>query len=193
MPTYDIFGNVIYSKEELKEIEVKKKAEAKAKAEEEKKKREEAEKLSKFKIECMGNLELITKKTKDNNSLNSDMVALQSATSKEEVEKIYFKYKDQIEAAKKEKLEEEKKAKAEKEKAAKDAANPKYKYPFIIHYAGRNVDTDHMFEHGQEYTQDQIRTRMLENQYYEFSGRVTFDYLQKDNVLLPIFAQHKKG
>ena len=193
MPTYDIFGNPIYSKEELKEIESKKKAEEKAKAEAEKKKKEEADKLAKYKIECTANLELITKKVKDRDAFNSDLVSLQSATSKEEVEKIYSKYKDQVETAKKEKLEEEKKAKAAKEKAAKDAANPKYKYPFIIHYAGRNIDTDHMFEHGQEYTADQIRTRMLENQYYEFSGKVTFDYLEKDNVLLPIFAQHKKG
>lgn len=194
MPTYDIFGNPIYSKEELKEIEVKKKAEEKAKAEAEQKKKAEAEQIAKYKNECVANLKLIEKSVKNTDALREDVLKITtSTTSKEEVEKIYSKYKDQVETAKKEKLEEEKKAKAAKEKAAKDAANPKYKYPFIIHYAGRNIDTDHMFEHGQEYTADQIRTRMLENQYYEFSGKVTFDYLEKDNVLLPIFAQHKKG
>jgi hypothetical protein len=34
---------------------------------------------------------------------------------------------------------------------------------------------------------------MLEHQYYDFAGTVTFEFLEKENVLLPIFQQHKKG
>ena len=193
MPTYDIFGNPFYTKEELKEIEAKKKAEAKAKAEAEQKQKEEEEKLAKLKNEYTANLDLVSKEVKDQEIFKKDVVAMQSAASGEELESIYSKYKEQIAAAQSKKQEAEKKAKEAKKKEADAKANPKYKYPFVIHYAGRNVDTDHMFEHGQEYTVEQIRTKMLENQFYEFSGKVSFEYLEKDNVLLPIFQQHKKG
>lgn len=69
----------------------------------------------------------------------------------------------------------------------------KYKYPFIIHLAGRNLETDHIFESDNEYTEEEIRTKMLEHQYYDFSGKVSFEYLEKENILLPIFQHHKKG
>lgn len=49
MPTYDIFGNAIYSKEELKEIKEKEAAKAKAKAEAEAKEKEEQKKFIEFK------------------------------------------------------------------------------------------------------------------------------------------------
>ena len=34
---------------------------------------------------------------------------------------------------------------------------------------------------------------MREHQYYDFTGDVSFDFIENENVLLPIFRQHKKG
>lgn len=79
------------------------------------------------------------------------------------------------------------------EKIKKDKSISKYKYPFIVHFGGRNIETDHIFAEGQSYTEEQIRKKMLEHRYYEFSGTVKFEYIKKENVLLPIFQQHKKG
>lgn len=86
-----------------------------------------------------------------------------------------------------------KKADKIKKDKEKEAKNPKYKYPFIIHLAGRNLETDHIFEENKEYDAESIKTKMLEHQYYDFSGQVSFDYIKNENVLLPIFQQHKKG
>lgn len=68
-----------------------------------------------------------------------------------------------------------------------------YTYPFRIYLEGRFLETDHIFEGGNPYTEKEITSKMLEHQYYEFSGKVTFDYIEKDNVLVPIFSQHRKG
>lgn len=193
MPTLDLFGNPIYSKEELKAIEAKKQAEEKAKKEAELKKKAEAEKLKATKTSYTADLESIVGNVENQDELNQDIKNIKSAKSIEEAENIHSKYNDLIEKEKKKRLEEEKKIKKAQAQAAEEKKNPKYKYPFVIHYAGRNIETDNMFKHGVEYTADQIRTKMLENQYYEFSGSVTFEYLKDDNVLLPIFAQYKKG
>ena len=74
-----------------------------------------------------------------------------------------------------------------------DKAVKKFTYPFTLHYAGRNIDVDHIFEQGNEYTSEEITQAMLHHQFYEFSGSVTYDYIQEDNVVVPIFQQHKKG
>ena len=79
------------------------------------------------------------------------------------------------------------------EKAKKEKAVVKYKYPFVIHFGGRNIEADHIFENEKDYTEEQIRKKMLEHRYYEFSGTVKFEYIKDENVLLPIFQQHKKG
>lgn len=71
--------------------------------------------------------------------------------------------------------------------------NTLYKYPFILHFAGKNIETDHIFHIDKEYKAEEIRAKMLDHQYYEFAGKVKFDYIQKENVLIPIFQQHKKG
>lgn len=69
----------------------------------------------------------------------------------------------------------------------------KHTYPFIIHYAAQNINTDHIFENGKEYTEDEITKAMFNHQFYEFSGSVKYDYRKEENVLVPIFQQHKKG
>lgn len=69
----------------------------------------------------------------------------------------------------------------------------KYRYPFILHYAAHNLDVSNIFEDGHEYTADEITKKMLEHQFYEFSGKVCYDFRAEDNVLIPIFQQPKKG
>lgn len=184
MPTYDLFGNPVFSKEE-------KESEKKKTEEEAKKKKAEADKIAKaqkafedFKESESNSLKSVIKHIKevDVNAVKTDIELIKHAATQEEVNIIKKKYLKQI-------VEADKIAKAEEE--AKK--NPKYIYPFILHYAGNNIDTSMMFENGKEYTTEEIRTKMLQNQYYEFSGKVTFEYLKSDNVLLPIFEQHKKG
>lgn len=81
----------------------------------------------------------------------------------------------------------------EKKEVVKTPKVSKYTYPFTLHFAGRNIETDHIFENGIEYSAEVVRTKMLEHQYYEFAGKVDFEFLKDENVLLPIFQQHKKG
>lgn len=71
--------------------------------------------------------------------------------------------------------------------------NKKYKYPFEIYLAAEKKDVSFMFENGKEYTGAEITKSMLEHGFYEFAGNVTYDFIEKDNVLVPIFQQHKKG
>lgn len=189
MPLENLFGEEILSKEELEEQ--KKQQEAAAK-----KAKSEAEKIAKEKKRFEGFreseanlLEDIIKYIEDvdKDAIKADITLIKQATTNEAINAIRSKYTDQIVIAGKKKTEAKK---AEEEEAKK---NPKYKYPFVLHYAGKNIDTDLMFENGQEYTAEEIRTKMLQHQYYEFSGKVSFEHLKDDNVLLPIFEQHKKG
>lgn len=112
-----------------------------------------------------------------------DSMSLDEIKSVEEQIKPAY---DVVQKEKREKAIQETKKNAEQKIA-------KYKYPFILHFAGHNIETDHIFENEKAYTSEEIRTKMLEHQYYEFSGEVDFKYLTKENVLLPIFQQHKKG
>lgn len=91
----------------------------------------------------------------------------------------------------KEVVSKENKSKEENDKFTSSKA--KYKYPFILHQAGRNLEIDHIFENDKEYTSEEIRSMLLRHQYYEYSGKVKFEYISDENVLLPIFQQHKKG
>lgn len=94
----------------------------------------------------------------------------------------------------KEKKKEEAVTKVEKnEKKAKNNAEKRYKYPFKLYLAARFLETDSIFEEEKEYSESQITKLMLEHGYYEFAGKVTFDFRENENVLIPIFYQHKKG
>lgn len=100
------------------------------------------------------------------------------------------------EAKKPEPKKEQKKAnepKREPKKAEEKQEAAKYRYPFILHYAAQNLNVSNIFEDGHEYTADEITKKMLEHQFYEFAGKVSYDYRADDNVLIPIFQQPKKG
>lgn len=88
---------------------------------------------------------------------------------------------------------EKKEVKKESKKSEGNQESVKYRYPFILHYAAQNLDVDHIFEEGREYTAEEITKRMLEHQFYEFAGKVNYDFRVDDNVLIPIFQQPKKG
>lgn len=97
---------------------------------------------------------------------------------------------------------EEPKEKAKKEKkntekkvnnVTKSEKGKKFKYPFEIYLAAEKRDVSHIFKEGSEYSEAEITKTMLEHGFYEFSGNVTYDLMEKDNVLVPIFQQHKKG
>lgn len=75
----------------------------------------------------------------------------------------------------------------------KEDKSKKYLYPFKIHFGGETRNVDHIFTEGTEYSEIEIKEAMLNHQFYEFSGEVSFDYRDKDNVLIPIFKHHKKG
>lgn len=78
--------------------------------------------------------------------------------------------------------------KKEKEKSEKS-----YTAPFLIYLAAEKRNLSHIFEDGKTYTETDITKAMLEHGYYDFAGNVTYDYKEKDNVLVPAFQQHKKG
>ena len=94
---------------------------------------------------------------------------------------------------KKEKPKKEASKKPEAKKEPQPVEVKKYKYPFTLYYAAQNIDVSHIFEEDKEYTADEITSAMLNHQFYEFSGNVTYDLIEADNVLVPTFQQHKKG
>ncbi|MDO4528481.1 MAG: hypothetical protein Q4C03_06850 [bacterium] len=65
--------------------------------------------------------------------------------------------------------------------------------PFRIYLAAQKMDVSHIFEENQTYTESQITKAMLQHGYYEFSGSVKYDFVESENILVPIFQQPKKG
>lgn len=90
------------------------------------------------------------------------------------------------------KKKESKTTKAEKKEKA-SASGKSYLYPFVMHISAQNIDVSHIFEEGKEYSEKEITKMMLEHGFYNFSGNVTYDFIESDNVLVPIFQYHKKG
>ncbi len=138
----------------------------------------------------------MTMTMKNSKSFYEDLLVEVKKASNERLNEIEELIKEDLIAAKSvETTRAAKKAKAQqaKTKAEQEKKVPKYKYPFTIHLAGKNLETDHIFNADKEYKEDEIKTKMLEHQYYDFAGSVSFTYIEKENVLLPVFQQHKKG
>lgn len=86
--------------------------------------------------------------------------------------------------------------KQKKEKKSSDEiqkVEEKFKYPFTIYLAAENRDVSHIFDEGVEYSESEITKAMLEHGFYEFAGNVSYDFMESDNVIVPVFQQHKKG
>ena len=70
----------------------------------------------------------------------------------------------------------------------------KHKYPFGVYSEGRLIDvSSYGFVDAQEYTEDEITKIMLQHRHYEFSGKMEYNFIKDDNVLVANAAQHRKG
>ena len=103
------------------------------------------------------------------------------------------------ESPKKEKPVKQAETKPKNESEPKTETEPKVKSgksftaPFRIYLAAQKMDVSHIFEDGQTYTDTEITKAMLQHGYYEFSGRVKYEFIESENILVPIFQQRKKG
>ncbi|MED9808908.1 hypothetical protein [Faecalibacillus intestinalis] len=69
-----------------------------------------------------------------------------------------------------------------------------YKYPFGVYSEGRLIDvSSYGFVDGQDYTEKEITDTMLKHRHYEFSGKMEYNFIKDDNVLVANAAQHRKG
>ena len=85
------------------------------------------------------------------------------------------------------------KAKPTKKEAKKDKEST-YTYPFSIYSEGRIVDiSSYGFIDGKEYKEDEITKIMLEHRHYEFAGKMEYNFIKVDNVLVVNGVQHRKG
>ena len=69
----------------------------------------------------------------------------------------------------------------------------KYKFPFGMFFNHSEQDVTHVFQDDKEYTADEISKEMLRHGFYDFSGSVSYDYIQDDNMLVVSFQKHAKG
>ena len=84
---------------------------------------------------------------------------------------------------------------ASKKVPKKKASTEKtYKYPFGVYSEGRLIDvSSYGFVEDREYTEDEITKIMLQHRHYEFSGKMEYNLIKDDNVLVANAAQHRKG
>ena len=68
-----------------------------------------------------------------------------------------------------------------------------YKFPFGMFFNHSEQDVTHVFQDDKEYTADEISKEMLRHGFYDFSGSVSYDYIQDDNMLVVSFQKHAKG
>lgn len=81
----------------------------------------------------------------------------------------------------------------DKKTETKKVKEKSFTAPFLIYLAAEKREFPHIFETGKSYTEKEITKAMLEHGYYDFAGNVTYDFKESDNVLVPVFQQHKKG
>lgn len=95
---------------------------------------------------------------------------------------------------KQEKPKKEAKPKATKtDKKEAKVKEKKYKFPFGMFFNHSEQDVTHVFQDDKEYTADEISKEMLRHGFYDFSGSVSYDYIQDDNMLVVSFQKHAKG
>ena len=98
------------------------------------------------------------------------------------------------EVEKQEKPKKEAKPKAAKtDKKEAKVKEKKYKFPFGMFFNHSEQDVTHVFQDEKEYSTDEISKEMLRHGFYDFSGSVSYDYIQDDNMLVVSFQKHAKG
>ncbi|RGI27009.1 hypothetical protein DXC21_01035 [Coprobacillus sp. OM08-19] len=76
----------------------------------------------------------------------------------------------------------------------KSSSEKTYKYPFGVYSEGRLIDvSSYGFVDGQDYTEKEITSIMLQHRHYEFAGTMEYSYIEDDNVLVVTGKQHRKG
>ena len=83
--------------------------------------------------------------------------------------------------------------KQEKPKKEAKVKENKYKFPFGMFFNHSEQDVTHVFQVEKEYSTDEISKEMLRHGFYDFSGSVSYDYIQDDNMLVVSFQKHAKG
>ncbi len=204
MPEKDLFGNIIYSKEELKEIQ-RKEAEEKARKEAEEKakaERLEAEKELKKKIKDKKKdiSDKLNKLKEDPETIDTPELMEQLETALTDVPNkttlvdldilwrpFEPKYNAMI-AIQKQK--EENKKNEEAEKKAK-----KYKYPFLMYFGHEYRDVSGVFEEGKEYTEKQLTKTLVDHGYkdFKYAQEVQWEYFEDENCLYPKFKLGNRG
>lgn len=119
----------------------------------------------------------------------ADLLNAKSVEEKKVTKESPKKAKPVKQAETKPKSESEPKTEAE----PKTKSGKSFTAPFRIYLAAQKMDVSHIFEDGQTYTDTEITKAMLQHGYYEFSGSVKYDFIESENILVPIFQQPKKG
>ena len=95
---------------------------------------------------------------------------------------------------KQEKPKKEAKPKAAKtDKKEAKVKEKKYKFPFGMFFNHSEQDVTHVFQDDKEYTADEISKEMLRHGFYDFSGSVSYDYIQDACMLAVDLQKHAKG
>lgn len=204
MPEIDLFGNVVYSKEELKEIK-RKEAEEKAKKDaEEKAKAEALEKEKELKKQIKAKKKEILDKfnefINDPDTVTNDdaMSSIEDAKAKVnntdtllELDNLWQPFDASYNAMKAvAKQKEAEKKKADEEKNAK-----KYKYPFLMYFGHEYRDVTGVFEEGKEYTEKQLTKALIEHGFkdFKYAQEVQWEYFEDENCLYPKFKLGNRG
>lgn len=177
MAEFDLFGEKVLTKEELK-----------AQKEEEKKAKEQEVLKAKKEAEEARNLESLREKVKDTLTeldektypdLMNDIDSIDEA-SKADLTALKTKYKDAFGSEKKE---------------SSNASGKKYKFPFLMYFGHEYRDVSHMFEDGKEYYTDEITKILAEHGYKEFkvAPTVEYEYFEDENCLFPKFKVGNRG
>ena len=99
-----------------------------------------------------------------------------------------------VQATETEKPKTEEKPAGKKTTKKKTDTAVKHKYPFGVYSEGRLIDvSSYGFVEDREYTEDEITKIMLQHRHYEFSGKMEYNLIKDDNVLVANAAQHRKG
>ena len=99
-----------------------------------------------------------------------------------------------VQATETEKPKTEEKPAGKKTTKKKASTEKTYKYPFGVYSEGRLIDvSSYGFVEDREYTEDEITKIMLQHRHYEFSGKMEYNLIKDDNVLVANAAQHRKG
>lgn len=204
MPRMNIFGELEYTEEELKEIEKQKKEEERKKAEEkaaqERAKAEAKElkrKITEKRKEIEKKLDELTKD--DTETVTAEKMelielvsdSLGAAETLVDLDQLWNQLDGTYNAMKAiQKQRESDKKKADEEKNAK-----KYKYPFLMYFGHEYRDVTGVFEDGREYTEKQLTKALVEHGFkdFKYAQEIQWEYFEDENCLYPKFKLGNRG